>query len=224
MGCKRPEKLDTHPIQKKLQFLCIFRRLRLFSSFFDEFFQVDQGRLTFERLDLLVSFHFYRVYLSFSYRAHRCGFVQIYSKVIEFIQALTSGRIAVISSRFIHQIIDIGQICRFSYAFWPLSHLETYQIDFRFWSDTFVISRAGLDLFLASHHLSYTFVAQILSYIHDRLSKSRFCHLVYRLILPICSFTTRLHLISFCRLQYRQNLPIRQSERYSESQPIRSRI
>ena len=58
MGCKGLEKLDTHPIQQTLQFLCIFRRLRLLSSFFDEFFQVDHGRLTFERLDLLVSFRF----------------------------------------------------------------------------------------------------------------------------------------------------------------------
>ena len=30
-------------------------------------------------------FSFYRVYLRSSYRAHRCGFVQIYSKVIELI-------------------------------------------------------------------------------------------------------------------------------------------
>ena len=37
-------------------------------------------------------------------------------------------------------------------------------------------------------------------------------------------FTTRLYLISFYRLYYRQSLPIRPSERYSESQPIRSRI
>ena len=33
-----------------------FRRLRHFSFLFDEFFRVDQGRLTFERLYLLVSF------------------------------------------------------------------------------------------------------------------------------------------------------------------------
>ena len=33
-----------------------FRRLRHFSFLFGEFFRVDQGRITFERLDLLVSF------------------------------------------------------------------------------------------------------------------------------------------------------------------------
>ena len=33
-----------------------FRRLRHFSFLFGEFFRVDQGRLTFERLDLLVNF------------------------------------------------------------------------------------------------------------------------------------------------------------------------
>ena len=53
-----PEKFDTHPIQKFYNSFALFQRLRLFSYFFDEFFQVDQGRLTFERLDLLVSFRF----------------------------------------------------------------------------------------------------------------------------------------------------------------------
>ena len=54
-----PEKFDTHPIQQQFTILfALFRRLRLFFSLFDEFFQVDQGRLTFERLDLPVSFHF----------------------------------------------------------------------------------------------------------------------------------------------------------------------
>ena len=58
MSCKEPKKIDTHPIQQTLQLLCTFRRLRLFFFFFDEFFQVDQGLLTFERLGLLVSFRF----------------------------------------------------------------------------------------------------------------------------------------------------------------------
>ena len=58
ISCKGLEKLDTHPIQQTLQFLCTFSATSPFLSFFEEFFQVDQGRLTFERLDLLVSFHF----------------------------------------------------------------------------------------------------------------------------------------------------------------------
>jgi hypothetical protein len=33
-----------------------FQRLRYFSFLFGEFFRVDQGRITFERLDLLVCF------------------------------------------------------------------------------------------------------------------------------------------------------------------------
>ena len=54
-----PKKVDTHPIQQTLyNSFALFRRLRLSSFLFDEFFKVDQGRLTFERLDLLVSFHF----------------------------------------------------------------------------------------------------------------------------------------------------------------------
>ena len=46
--------------------------------FFDEFFQVDQGRLTFERFDLLVSFRF-----------------------TEYIWALVTGRIDVASLKSI---------------------------------------------------------------------------------------------------------------------------
>ena len=55
-----PEKVDTHSIQQTLyNSFALFRRLRLFFSFlFGEFIQVDQGRLIFERLDLLVSFRF----------------------------------------------------------------------------------------------------------------------------------------------------------------------
>ena len=48
----------TRPINKLYFFPCkllFSRRHRYF--FFCEFFRVDQGRLTFERLDLLVSFH-----------------------------------------------------------------------------------------------------------------------------------------------------------------------
>ena len=46
----------------------------------------------------------------------------------------------------------------------------------------------------------------------------------HRLILPTRSFITNPHLIFFWRFLYRQSLPICLSERYSESQPIRSRI
>ena len=79
MSCKGPEKLDTHPIQQTLQFLC--------SSFFDEFFGVDQGQLTFERLDLLVSFHF-----------------------TEYIWALATGRIAVASFRSIQKLTNLSRL------------------------------------------------------------------------------------------------------------------
>ena len=58
ISCKGPEKLDTHPIQQTLQFLCTFSATSPFLFFFDEFFQIDQGHLTFERLGLLVSFRF----------------------------------------------------------------------------------------------------------------------------------------------------------------------
>ena len=78
-------------------------------------------------------FLFYREYLSFSYQAYRCGFVQIYSKVIEFISALTSGRIAVVSSKFIHQLSISARFVGFPMLFG---------------SNTFVILIAGLDLFL----------------------------------------------------------------------------
>ena len=53
---------------------------------------------------------------------------------------------------------------------------------------------------------------------------SWFCHYPYRLILPTRSFTTHPHLIFFCRLLYQQSLSIHLCERYSKSQPIRSRI
>ena len=53
---------------------------------------------------------------------------------------------------------------------------------------------------------------------------SRSCRLVHRLILPTYLYITRSHSISFCRLLYRQRLSIRLCQRYSESQPIRSRI
>ena len=49
------------------------------------FFQIDQGTSHIRATWFACEFSFYRVYLSFSYRAYRCGFVQIYSKVIEFI-------------------------------------------------------------------------------------------------------------------------------------------
>ena len=56
----------------------------LFFFFFTSSFKLIKDTLTFERLRLLVSF-LYRVNLSFSFRVRRCGFIQIYSKVIEFI-------------------------------------------------------------------------------------------------------------------------------------------
>ena len=48
----------TRPINKSYFFLAIYFSVGDFAIFFlGKFFQVDQGRLTFERLDLLVSFH-----------------------------------------------------------------------------------------------------------------------------------------------------------------------
>jgi len=87
MGCKGPEKLDTHPIQQTLQFLCTFLATSYFFSFFDEFFQVDQGRLTFEQLDLLVSFRF-----------------------TEYIGALAAGRIAVASFKSIQKLSSLSRL------------------------------------------------------------------------------------------------------------------
>ena len=50
-------KIDTHPTNTTL-LLAIYFLVGDFAIFFlfREFFQADQGRLTFERLDLLVSF------------------------------------------------------------------------------------------------------------------------------------------------------------------------
>ena len=58
MSCKGPGKLDTHPIQQNFTISLHFFGDFAFFFFFDVFFQVDQGRLTFERLDLLVNFCF----------------------------------------------------------------------------------------------------------------------------------------------------------------------
>ena len=65
----------------------LFRRLHLFFSFFDEFFQVDQGRLTFERLGLLVSLRF-----------------------TEYIWALATGRIAVASFKCIQKLSSLSRL------------------------------------------------------------------------------------------------------------------
>ena len=76
--------------------------------FFCEFFRVDQRRLTFERLDLLVSFHLpskselqlpdaslllrsdlfksYRIILGFDFRAYCCCLIQINSQFIDICQ------------------------------------------------------------------------------------------------------------------------------------------
>ena len=76
--------------------------------FFCEFFRVDQRRLTFERLDLLVSFHLpskselqlpdaslllrsdlfksYRIILGFDFRAYSCCLIQINSQFIDICQ------------------------------------------------------------------------------------------------------------------------------------------
>jgi hypothetical protein len=55
-----PKKVDTHPIQQpftiSLHFTFPVGDFAIF--FFGEFFQADQGHLTFEQLDLLVSFCF----------------------------------------------------------------------------------------------------------------------------------------------------------------------
>ena len=53
---------------------------------------------------------------------------------------------------------------------------------------------------------------------------SWFCRFPHRMNLPTRSFTTHPYLIFFCHFPYWQSLPIRLCERYSESQPIRSRI
>ena len=88
MSCKGPEKLDTHPIQQTLQFLCTLSATSAFLFFFfDEFFQVDQGRLTFERLDLLVSFRF-----------------------TEYIRALATRRIAVASFKSIQKLSSLSRL------------------------------------------------------------------------------------------------------------------
>ena len=52
-------KIDTHRTNKTL-LLAIYFLVNDFAIFFlfHEFFQADQGRLTFERLGLLVSIHF----------------------------------------------------------------------------------------------------------------------------------------------------------------------
>ena len=84
ISCKGPKKLDTHPIQQTLQFLCTFSATSPFLFFFlrvlSSWSRTPHIRVTW----FAGEFSFYRVYLSFSYRAHRCGFIQIYSKVIEF--------------------------------------------------------------------------------------------------------------------------------------------
>ena len=51
-------KIDTHP-NKQTLLLAIYFLVGDFAIFFlfGEFFRADQGRLTFERLGLLVSFH-----------------------------------------------------------------------------------------------------------------------------------------------------------------------
>jgi len=60
---------------KHLQFPCnLLSRQRLHYFPFCEFFRADQERLTFERLDLLVSVRLPSKF-SFSLRAYRCYFV-----------------------------------------------------------------------------------------------------------------------------------------------------
>jgi len=53
-----PQKIDTHPIQQLFISQFTFLSATSLFSLFGEFFQADQGRLTFERLDLLASVHF----------------------------------------------------------------------------------------------------------------------------------------------------------------------
>ena len=81
-------KLDTHPIQQTLyNSFALFRRLRLSSFLFDEFFQVDQGRLIFERLGLLVSFRF-----------------------TKYIGVLVTGRIVVASFKYIQKLSSLSRL------------------------------------------------------------------------------------------------------------------
>ena len=49
-------KIDTHPNKQTLLLAIYFLVGDFATLFFREFFQADQGRLTFERLGLLVSF------------------------------------------------------------------------------------------------------------------------------------------------------------------------
>ena len=51
-------KIDTHPTNKLYSTYNLLSRRRLHHLFsFREFFRADQGRLTFERLGLLINFH-----------------------------------------------------------------------------------------------------------------------------------------------------------------------
>jgi len=50
-------KIDTHPNKQTLLLAIYFLVGDFATLFFREFFQADQGRLTFERLGLLVSPH-----------------------------------------------------------------------------------------------------------------------------------------------------------------------
>ena len=118
------------------------------------------------------------------FRVHRCRLVQIYSP-----------------------IIDIGQICRFSYAFWPLSSLSSKNITDRLqvFAVTLVLSQEPVQICF-QFTSSKLYIRSLDLVIHmQSATLSRFCRLVHRLILLMHSFITCSHSISFCHLQYWQS-------------------
>ena len=109
--------IDTHPINKLYSTcnLLFRRRLRhLFS--FSEIFLADQGRLTFEQLGLLVSFRLpskSELYLPGASLSLCSDLFKIYRIYLSF----DLGRIAVFSSRFIHNLLIFARYIGFSYYF-----------------------------------------------------------------------------------------------------------
>ena len=97
-------KIDTHPTNTNLLYLQFtFSSAASPSFFFREFFQADQGRLTFEQLGLLVSFRLpskSELQLPGASLWLRSDLFKIYQIYLNF----DLGRIAVFSFRFIHKL------------------------------------------------------------------------------------------------------------------------
>ena len=106
----------TRPINKLYFFLAIYFSVGGFAIFiFCEFFRDDQGRLTFERLDLLVSFHLpnkSKLQLSGASLLLRLDLFKNYRIHLDF----DLWCIAVFSSRFIHNSSGLA-ICLIGYQF-----------------------------------------------------------------------------------------------------------